>query len=141
MVVDCPSWRSSKTHGAEVEIWCQLIWQIGHYWSGAELWIKKWPAFLTNEWPINSDFSFQWSGHSKLPLGWFLRNLKTFIFERKSSFLLKITKIITRVISMVFTNPPYIWFSRFLENGYFENDYFCSKFEKSYIEWMRKNSP
>ena len=39
-----------------------------HYWSGAELWINKWPAHLTNEWPMNSDLSFQWSGHSKLPL-------------------------------------------------------------------------
>ena len=91
-----------------------------HYWSGAELWINKWPAHLTNEWPMNSDLSFQWSSHSKLSLslGWIPRNLKTFIFKRKSPFLLKITKMITRVISRIFTNSLHKLFSRFLENDH-----------------------
>ena len=83
-----------------------------HYWSGAELWINKWPAHLTNEWPMNSDLSFQWSRHSKLPLslGWILKNFKQ--------------------VHSIYD------FYDFLKRS-FRKWLFLLKFEKSYIVWMR----
>ena len=46
-------------------------------------------------------------------VGWIPRNFKTFMFKPKLLFWGKITKMITWVNSWIFTNSPYLWFSKF----------------------------
>ena len=50
-------------------------------------------------------------------IGWISRNFKTFIFKPELSFWGKITKMITRVHSRIFTNSPYMIFAIFMKTA------------------------
>ena len=74
-----------------------------------------------------------------LYIGWIPRNLKISNSSRNWHFWLKITFMITRVNSRIFTNSPYFWISLFSWNGHFDNYCFRGKLKKSYIAWIRQN--
>ena len=76
----------------------------------------------------------------KYCVGWVPRNYK--ILFLRSKFIIfreKITKMLTRESSRIFTNSPFIWFPRFPKNDHSNNGYFHEKLEKSYIRWIRRN--
>ena len=77
-------------------------------------------------------------GKEALEVGWSPRNFKIFFFK-PCHFWRKITKMITRLNSRIFTNAPYIWFPLFSWKWPFGNGFFREKFKNSYIGRIRKH--
>ena len=61
-------------------------------------------------------------------VSWIPRNLKIFIFKPK-----------IRVNSWIWTNSPYIWSLLVFWDRPFWVDFFCEKFWKSFMRWIREN--
>ena len=76
-------------------------------------------------------------------LGWIPRNFKTFTFSPNCHFWGKITRMITRVDSRIFTYSPYTWFfCIFHENSHYPNGHLQENSENHiyiYVGLIRKN--
>ena len=68
--------------------------------------------FLSNFNRDQACLNLDWKG--RLLIGWIPRDFQIFIFKPNFLFLReKVTKMITRVNSRIFSDSSYIWFSRF----------------------------